>query len=368
MDLSSTQVQSLIGKHGSPLLVITKNELIENYDTLRKLLPQVNLFYAVKSNPHPVVLKTLTDIGSGFDVASEAELDQVLDLGVAPEKIIYTNPIKPFGAVKYVCAKKVDTFFFDNEVELKKISVESPGAKVILRLNVINPNCVVDLGRKFGCPPDSAESLLIGAHRSGLVPVGLSFHVGSQTSIPQPYVDTVTACRNIFNRMALLGHRLYVLDIGGGFPISYKTAMLPIESFCKPIRAALEMYFPNTTILAEPGRFISGTAATLITRIIGKENRNGIVWYYIEDGIYGTFSGCVFDHAKYQFTCLKEGSLQPCVLAGPTCDSFDIISRDEYLPPLEVGDVIIAHNVGAYTNASATTFNGVPLTKVVEIE
>jgi ornithine decarboxylase len=161
---------------------------------------------------------------------------------------------------------------------------------------------------------------------------------------------------------------LRTLDIGGGFPISYKTHMMSLASFCKPIREALEGFFPNTEILAEPGRVLSATAVKLIARVIGKARRQGIMWYYIEDGIYGSFSGRLFDHASYEIACLKAGDPEPCVLAGPTCDSFDVISREEYLPPLDIGDLIVAHHMGAYTSASATSFNGIPVTRAVLVD
>ncbi|HEC12554.1 MAG TPA: type III PLP-dependent enzyme [Acidiferrobacteraceae bacterium] len=367
MILSPDHARQLVAQHGSPLLLVSTNTLQQRYRILADLLSRVGLYYAVKSNPHPAVLKALAEAGSGFDVASEAELDAVLKYGVASERIIYTNPIKPMGAIGRLSEKGVATYFYDNDLELEKIARDCPGVRVILRINVINPNCVVDLGQKFGCHVSAAEPLLMKAIQLGLHPAGLSFHVGSQTSIPQPYADTISACKNIFNHMALQGLPLEVLDIGGGFPIPYKANTMPIDAFCKPIAAALDRYFPNTKIIAEPGRFISGPAAQLVTRVIGKETRNGIVWYYLDDGIYGSFSGCIFDHASYQFTSLNEGELRPCVLAGPTCDSFDIISSGEYLPPMEIGDILIAENMGAYTNASATTFNGIPLTKVVEI-
>jgi ornithine decarboxylase len=367
MDFSATQANELITRHGSPLLVISKSRIADNYQSLTRQLPKAAIYYAVKANPHPIVLNTLEELGAGFDVASAGELDLVLEQGISVDRVLYTNPIKPFGAIEYLSRKGIDIFIFDNDIELDKIAASAPGTSVLLRLNVVNPNCVVDLGQKFGCPPDAAEKLLEKARKLGLNPRGLCFHVGSQTSIPQPYIDTILECRNLFNRMALCGHPLDILDIGGGFPISYKNSAMSIEAFCETIRTSLEMYFPDTQILAEPGRFLIGSTATLLARVIGKENRNGVMWYYVEDGLYGSLSGCVFDHAEYRITTTQEGPLQPCVVAGPTCDSFDIISKQEYLPDLAVGDVILVHDVGAYSNASATTFNGYPLTKVVAI-
>lgn len=368
MDLAQLDLEEIAARYGSPLLLISRETLTDNYYQLQAQLPQVRLYYAVKSNPNADLLRTLVDLGAGFDVASVSELEQVLGLSVAVEDIIYTNPIKGFGDIGRLVDRGFRSFICDNTLELEKVARGCKGADVVLRLGVVNPNCIVDLGVKFGCLPMEAEALLTKALDLGLRPQGLSFHVGSQTFIPQPYVDMLVQCRGIFNRMALQGHPLELLDIGGGFPVSYKTHMLSVESFCKPIREALNTYFPDTRLIAEPGRALSATAAVLLTRIIGKARRQGMTWYYLEDGLYGSFSGCVFDHAQYRFTCLKGGDPEPCVLSGPTCDSFDVITKEEFLPPLDLGDLIIAHDMGAYTTASATTFNGIPITKALAID
>ena len=368
MDLAQLDLEEIVARHGSPLLLISRQALTDNYHRLQAQLPQVRLYYAAKSNPNAELLRTLVDLGAGFDVASVGELEQVLSLGVSIEDIIYTNPIKGFGDIERLADHGVRSFFCDNALELEKVARGCSGAAVVLRLGVVNPNCVVDLGLKFGCPPMEAEGLLTQALDLGLNPQGLSFHVGSQTFIPQPYVDMLVQCRSIFNRMALEGHPLELLDIGGGFPVSYKTHMLSVESFCKPIREALNAYFPDSRIIAEPGRALSATAAVLLTRVIGKARRQGMTWYYLEDGLYGSFSGCVFDHAQYRFSCLKTGEPEHCILSGPTCDSFDVITKEEFLPSLDLGDLIIAHDMGAYTTASATTFNGIPITRAIAID
>ncbi len=368
MNLAQLDLEQIAARHGSPLMLISRATLTDNYHRLQAQLPAVRLYYAVKSNPNTELLSALVDLGAGFDVASVGELEQVVSLGVGVEDIIYTNPIKGFGDIERLVDHGIRSFFCDNTLELEKIARGCPGANVVLRLGVVNPNCVVDLGVKFGCLPMEAEALLTKAIDLGLRPQGLSFHVGSQTFIPQPYVDMLVQCRGIFNRMALAKAPLELLDIGGGFPVSYKTHMLSVESFCKPIREAVNAYFPDTRVIAEPGRALSATAAVLLTRVIGKARRQGITWYYLEDGLYGSFSGCVFDHAQYRFTCLKGGEPEPCVLSGPTCDSFDVISKEEFLPPLDLGDLIIAHDMGAYTTASATTFNGIPITRAIAVD
>nr|VFJ59785.1 MAG: ornithine decarboxylase [Candidatus Kentron sp. DK] len=368
MNRADTELSRLVAEHGSPLVTISRRTLTENLRRLEAALPGIRMHYAVKANPQREILDALAKAGSRFDIASLGELARVSEFEDDPRSILYTNPIKAFPEIKKAHEAGIDTFFYDNLSELDKIAQAAPGARVMLRLGVDNPNCVVDLGAKFGCPHDEAESLLLAALERGLDARGLCFHVGSQTSIPVPYLQMAVVCRALFNKMALAGHPLRTLDIGGGFPVSYKTPMMDVEDFCKPIRETLGGYFPNTEIIAEPGRAISASAATLVTRVIGKSRRRGITWYYLDDGLYGTLSGLVFDKTNYAFDCLKTGNREPCVLAGPTCDSFDVISRDEFLPPLEIGDSIIVRNVGAYATATATAFNDVPAAKVLVVE
>nr|VFK38413.1 MAG: ornithine decarboxylase [Candidatus Kentron sp. SD]VFK43494.1 MAG: ornithine decarboxylase [Candidatus Kentron sp. SD]VFK79572.1 MAG: ornithine decarboxylase [Candidatus Kentron sp. SD] len=368
MKFSNPDPTKLVDEHGSPLVVISQRELTENLRYLQTALPNVRLHYAVKANPTPNLLRVLAEAGSGFDIASLGELDRILALGVPARDVIYTNPIKRHGEIESASQRGVDTFFYDNLSELDKIARAAPGARVILRLSVNNPDCIVDLGAKFGCAHDEAESLLKAALERNLILRGLGFHVGSQTSIPTPYLEMMVLCRDLFNKMALAGYPMDTLDIGGGFPVSYKTPMMELDNFCKLIRDAICGYFPDTEILAEPGRAICATAALLIMRVIGKSRRQGITWYYLDDGIYGTLSGIVFDKTNYGFHCIENKTPEPCVLAGPTCDSFDIIAKHEFMPALEIGDMVLVHNVGAYSVAHATRFNDAPAAKIVMVE
>ncbi|VFM97676.1 MAG: ornithine decarboxylase [Candidatus Kentron sp. G] len=368
MTLTNTELTKLVERHGSPLVIVSRRELTENLRRLQAILPDVRLHYAVKANPARDLLQVLAAAGSGFDIASIGEFSRLSALGIRTQDIIYTNPVKSLSEIESAYRAGIDTFFYDNLSELDKIAQLAPGVQVMLRLGVDNPNCVVDLGAKFGCLHDDAGKLLMAALERGLVPRGLCFHVGSQTSIPVPYMQMVVVCRGLFNKMALAGHPLRTLDIGGGFPVSYKTPMMDWDNFCKPIRESLSAYFPDTEIIAEPGRAICASAATLVTRVIGKSQRRGITWYYLDDGLYGTLSGLVFDKTNYAFECFKTKRPEPCVLAGPTCDSFDVITKDEFMPALELGDSILVRNVGAYSSATATHFNDVPVAKMVMVE
>nr|VFK15443.1 MAG: ornithine decarboxylase [Candidatus Kentron sp. LFY] len=368
MDPTNLDITELVAEYGSPLVVVSERKLAENLQGLQAALPRVRLYYAVKANPTSGLLRALARIGSGFDIASLGELDRVSDLGVPARDIIYTNPIKRPNEIESAYQAGVDTFFYDNPSELDKIARAAPGVGVMLRLSVNNPDCVVDLGAKFGCAHDEAEPLLMAALERGLTPRGLCFHVGSQTSIPIPYLEMAVVCRDLFNKMALAGHPMSTLDIGGGFPVSYKRPMMEPSSFCKPIREAISGYFPDTEIIAEPGRAICATAALLVMRVIGKSRRQGMTWYYLDDGLYGTLSGMVFDKTNYGFQCMETKNPEPCVLAGPTCDSFDIIAKNEFMPVLEIGDIVVVHNVGAYSTAHTTRFNSTPAARILMID
>ncbi len=366
--LSLSQAKSLAKKYETPLFVISKRKLEENFKTLSRCLPNVKLFYALKANPHMEIAKTVVELGGNLDVSSLGELDIAKRLRIAPQRIIYTQPIKKESEIKAVHSYGIDLFIFDNEVELEKIARSAKGSRVLLRIKVSNPYCVVDLSEKFGADPSLAQPLFKKAKNLGLNPCGIAFHVGSQTINPLAYVRTLITVKKMFDLLAIKGMDMSILDIGGGFPISYLDQIISIESFCEPIYYTLENYFHNVEIIAEPGRFIVGDACALICEVVGKAERDGIVWYYIDDGLYGTFSGKVYDHADYPIVSEEKGAKSPCVIAGPTCDSFDVVFRNRVLPELDVGDILIFPDVGAYTLSSASEFNGIKRPRVIVLE
>jgi ornithine decarboxylase len=233
---------------------------------------------------------------------------------------------------------------------------------------ISNPFCIVNLNYKFGADPQDAEALIDKATSLGFTVSGITFHVGSQSTNPYAYVDTILTCKRIYDLMAIKGVKMEMLDIGGGFPVKYIENIIPIRKFCEPINDALNNYFPETKVVAEPGRVICGDAAVLITRVIGKSCRNNVQWYYIDDGLYNSFSGKVYDHANYEVFSEKTDGLTRCVLAGPTCDSFDVIAQDILLPELEIGDLLLVPSMGAYTNVSATEFNMLDKARIITIE
>src|SRR5690606_36937201 len=261
----------------------------------------------------------------------------------------------------------VTTFVADNSDEIKKFVRYRKRAELLLRVSFRSPDAVVDLSRKFGCEPSAVLDLIELARRLGIRVRGLSFHIGSQAIEPTKYVEAIRACNNLIAEALLAGlPALDILDIGGGFPVAYDAAVMPIEEFCEPIRAELAKLPAHVRVVAEPGRFIAAPAAIAVSSVMGKAKRDGRWWYYLDDGLYGSYSGQLFDHAKYPVAALcQDGELHPSVLAGPTCDSIDVIDDAILLPELEVGDLLVGRMMGAYTWASATDFNFFKRAKVV---
>lgn len=364
--LKASEVKEIAKRYGSPVLVLSLAQIEANYLFLKEHLPRVNLYYAMKSNPDARIIRTLERLGGCFDVASDGEILTLAEMGVAPERIVYANPVKTKQGLEAARRTGVNRFTFDSESEITKMAQEAPGGSVLLRVRVVNPDALVDLNLKFGARPDEALDLLQKAKAAGLDVAGLCFHVGSQSTSPDAYLTAIKACREIFDQAAKCGIALRILDIGGGFPIPTMENDVDVAAITAKLREALDEMFPETELWAEPGRFICGTAQNLITSVIGCQVRNGQQWYFLDDGLYGSFSGVIFDHWDFELITFKqEGPLQPATIAGPSCDSLDVLFKDRMLPELELDDLIHVPNCGAYTSASATTFNGFSKTQIM---
>ena len=283
------------------------------------------------------------------------------------DKIIYANTIKQDETLR-----RLDPFkplvTYDNTEEVGKIRRNCPNAGLVLRVRVPNTGSMVELSSKFGADPARAVDLIQAALDAGLNVEGLSFHVGSQCRNFENYVQALQTAAAVFGESKQRGHALKILDIGGGFPVRYHDQVPAFESLTHILNSEIDRLFPpEVEVIAEPGRFMVATAATLVAQVIGKATRDGKLCYYIDDGVYSTFSGIVFDHCRYPIHALKDGPTNVCSVFGPTCDAFDTISLAEELPDLELGDLVYAEHIGAYTNASATFFNGFPPAKVVAL-
>ncbi|MBK7904812.1 MAG: type III PLP-dependent enzyme [Proteobacteria bacterium] len=361
--------KALVAQHGSPLLLLDCDVVRRQYKSLRAALPGVGLFYALKPLPHPAVVAELRDLGGCFDVATSGEIKLVKAAGVAPERCIHTHPIKTDAEIRAALRFGIRTFVVDNPDELRKFHKHRTRAEVLLRLSFRDPTAVVDLSRKFGCEPAAVVPMLELAQSLGVTVRGLSFHVGSQVAEPRKYVEAIGVCAELIEHSGASGLAdLGLLDIGGGFPIAYGGTMQPIREFCRPIRHALKTLPRAVRVVAEPGRFIAGPSGTAISTVVGRAQREGRWWYYLDDGLYGSYNGQLYDHARYPIDVPgRRGPTHPSVLAGPTCDSIDVVREDIPLPELQIGDLVVGRMMGAYTACSATDFNFIPRAKIIAL-
>ncbi len=371
-------LKRLARRHGTPLFVVDHNVLRANYRQFKKHLPRVQAYYAVKANPDPAIVKTFYDLGASFDVASMPEFlivhENIRGLPAKQrqdyiwDKIIYANPIKATETLEQLDPYK-PLVTYDNAEEIRKIRKYAPHAGLALRIKVPNTGSMVELSSKFGAAPGEAIDLIRAAFDAGLVVEGISFHVGSQCTHFENYVQALYLVAGIFMEAWGSGYdQVKILDIGGGFPAHYDRNIKPFRDLANRLNSEFDRLFPeHIEILAEPGRFLVATAATLVAKVIGKAVREGKTCYYINDGVYHTYSGVLFDHCKYPVKAFKRGPTQISAVYGPTCDALDTVSLAEDLPDLELHDLVYSENIGAYSHASSTWFNGFPPAKVVHI-
>ncbi|MBM3745406.1 MAG: type III PLP-dependent enzyme [Acidobacteria bacterium] len=375
--MTARELQTIARRHGTPVVVIDHEVIRRNYARFRKHLPKVQAYYAVKANPAPEIIRTLFRAGASFDVASLPEFMLVYDniRNLPPreqqdfiwDKIVYANPIKPRETLEALDRYK-PLVTYDNLAELRKIQKYAPRAGLALRLRVPNTGSMVELSSKFGCAPGEAVDLIEAAARAGLVVECLSFHVGSQCTNFENFVQALNIAAAVMREAASRGHAVKILDIGGGFPAPYDRHVRPFSELARKINAEIARLFPpELEILAEPGRFLVATAATAVARVIGKAVRDAKPCYYIDDSVYHTFSGIIFDHCPYHLKAFKRGKPEICAVFGQTCDGLDTISQSEELPEMEIDDLVYADNIGAYSSASSTCFNGFPPAKLVHV-
>jgi ornithine decarboxylase len=373
-------MQELAREHGTPLFIVDHDELRRNIAMFRKYLPRVTPFYAIKSNPMPEIVHTLYEEGASFDVASQPEFEvavqNIKHMSETEQKewiynrIIYANTIKPMEMLEALDKYRL-LVTYDNEEEIKKLKKYSPNSRAILRICVPNKGAVVELSSKFGAFPEECVDLVYKALDAGISVEGLSFHVGSQTTEFENYTIALNLAADIFEQVAKRGYKkMHMLDLGGGYPAPYDESVKPFPVLAEVINKSLNALFPKEVFcLAEPGRFMNATAGTSVARINGRTVRGGKTRYYINDGAYHTYSGIIFDHQHCHVHSFRENAeLVECAVFGPTCDALDVISAHEQLPAdLQIGDLVYSDNMGAYSHASSTWFNGFPPAKVVHI-
>ncbi|ELL7084790.1 type III PLP-dependent enzyme [Vibrio fluvialis] len=352
-------IESSVEQFGTPLLMLDCDIIRQQYRALSAALPNVTLHFALKPLPHPVVVRTLLQEGASFDLATTGEVELVAQEGVPAERTIHTHPIKRDADIRDALAYGCNVFVVDNLNELAKFKAYHDDVELLVRLSFRNSEAFADLSKKFGCSAEQALTIIEMAKEWNIRIKGLSFHVGSQTTNPQKYVEAIHTCKEVMEQVVERGlPALSTLDIGGGFPVNYTKQVMPIDQFCVPINEALAELPETVQVIAEPGRFIVAQSMMSVASVMGQAERDGQTWYYLDDGVYGSFSGLIFDDAQYPLVTLKqEGEYAPSVLAGPTCDSIDVIAENILLPKLDNGDLIIGRMMGAYTSATATDFN-----------
>jgi len=292
----------------------------------------------------------------------------LIKIGVDPKDVLNTQPFlseKDFKGCHHAGQR---WFVVDSIDQLKRLTKITTDFDLLVRLSFPTRNCQVDLSHKFGATVKEAMEIIREAARLGVRTHGVSFHAGSQSYSTKNYMRALKAVRRLIDDFQREGIMLDTIDIGGGFPVPYTKHLPSIEHFALPIRRKLNELFPGMKISTEPGRFISGLCMTLITTINGKNMRHGVPWYYLDDGVYNSFSGKVYDHCSYVIVTEHDGPKTQSVLAGPTCDSFDIISEDIHLPELQIGDIIMVPSMGAYSSISATNYHGFDKAKIVTID
>ena len=355
-------------KYQTPFFLFSKMKIVEKFDEFKKFFPHADIHYALKANAEPAVLETLLGAGSGFEAASVYELNMLKEAKVPPEKIIYGTSIKPASHIREFFDYGVTRFAFDSANELEKIAACAPGSKVYVRVIVSDAGSVFKFSQKFGTDKENAVLLLQKAKELGLQPYGISFHVGSQASNPLAWANAIKGLSKVFEQLKESGIEIEVLNLGGGYPCMYDS--METELSLKEIaKNTLEQYkkLPyQPKLILEPGRGLIAQTGVLVASVIGRVERKGGTWLFLDAGVYNA----LFEAMAYQgSTRYKVSSLRSSYdcgemlfsLAGPTGDSPDIITQEALLPQdMEVGDKLIFKDVGAYSLVASSRFNGFP--------
>jgi ornithine decarboxylase len=373
-DLVNAQIkQSDIINKEDAFYIVNLGDVVNKYHLWREKLPRVEPFYAVKCNDDIAVLQTLASLGTGFDCASKNEIKSVLSLGVSTDRIIYAHPCKTSSHITFAAEQNVRMTTFDNEPELHKIKRIHPGAQLVLRIRADDPKAVCNLGIKFGAKLSEAKRLLGVAQELQLNVIGVSFHVGSGCTNASAYGQAIRWAKEVFDHASKIGIKMTMLDLGGGFP-GQAGAPITFEEIAEEVVPALDAHFPvesGIRIIAEPGRFFVASAFTLCVNIVAKriidaeqrqQDEDGPKFmYYINDGVYGSFNCLLYDHATVDVKVppfYVPSELHRASIWGPTCDGIDCISKKTWLPEMDIGQWLIFEDMGAYTCAASSTFNG----------
>jgi ornithine decarboxylase len=351
-------------RYDRPFLLVDPHIVATKARRFKAAMPRVHPHYAVKANPHPSVLRTLNAEGVGFEIASPAELDLLLSLGVPAQEIYYSNPVKCRSFIEQAAAAGVRWFVLDSVEELRKIVSIKPDASLYLRIDAPNVGSDWPLSGKFGVQPQEADEIIsLGAELKADL-AGVTFHVGSQCRNADNWRAGIESAKRAMRKMRLKGLKPRLLNIGGGFPVRHTKPIPSIEVIGEVVNRALAGLPDGVRVMAEPGRYLVSDAGWFVCRVAGTATRSGKRWVYFDAGMFGGLIETT-EGLQYEVVTERKGRLIPWTVAGPTCDSVDVIMRDQLLPEdLAADDFIYIPNAAAYTTAYASSFNGFPLPEV----
>jgi ornithine decarboxylase len=354
--------------HRTPLLLLDPEVIRRKVRRFRAAMPGVALHYAAKANPHREVLRTMIAERVGFEVASLGELETLLALGVPAHEVHFNNPIKPPDHVAAAARAGVISYIVDSVEELRKVAGITRDAHLCLRIETENVGSDWPLTGKFGATMLEVEEILQAASALKADVAGVAFHVGSQCRNLDNWHIGIENAKLVFEMMLARGFKPRLLNIGGGFPVKHRKPIPTIEKIGATVKHALAELPVTVRVMAEPGRFLVSDCAWLIMRVIGTAVRRGTRWIYLDAGVYHGMMEAL-GGIEYDIRTDRHDSEIPCTVAGPTCDSTDVVVRDKLLPEdLQVGDYVYIPNAGAYTTAYATQFNGFPVPETVIME
>nr|WP_244903567.1 type III PLP-dependent enzyme [Petrotoga sibirica] len=357
----------------TPFLVLDTNYVKENYYKLKNSINDVEIFYAVKANSHTSILETLRDLGASFDVASKGEIEKLMNLGISTDKMSFGNTIKKEKDIKFAWDNGVEYFAVDSEMEVEKIARNAPGAKVYGRLSMSSNDSDWPLSGKFGTDVDHLIEILKYAKRKGLIPYGVSFHVGSQSYNKYKWKEAILNASEVFEKLHKQKIDLKMLNLGGGIPVKHTKPVPDVEEIGEIINESIKEYLgwvKGLRVLSEPGRSMVGNAGIIASRVLLRSRKGTQNWVFLDTGV---FHGLMETVENFRYEVLVEGKeyseTTTMTLAGPTCDSVDTIYDEIELPiNIDYNDIVYFINTGAYTNEYATSFNGIGPIKVYTVE
>lgn len=368
LSLDFEKVRQHLKQHGysKPVLLVDTWIVREKARRFMAAMPRIRPHYAVKANPHPTVLRALIEEGAGFEIASIAELDLLLSLGVPAAEVFYSNPMKSRDYLRYAAARGVEWYVADAIEEVQKIVSVKPDAKIYIRIDAPNVGSDWPLSGKFGAHAEDIPGIINAAVQCKADLAGVTFHVGSQCLNPENWKVGLERTRRVFNEMKLAGLNPRLVNIGGGYPVQHVKPIPTIDDIAAVVNEGLKAFPEEVKVIAEPGRYLVSDAAYYVCRVVGTATRAGKRWMYWDAGVFGGVIETT-EGLRYNIRTDRDGdALTPWIVAGPTCDSVDICMREvEFPETMQENDFIYIRNAGAYTTAYASNFNGFPLPEVV---